>query len=168
MIIPYRNKTPKIGKNVFIAPNATIIGDVTLGDDVSVWPSAVIRGDVNPIVIGSGSNVQDGAVIHVDPDTKVFIGKNVTIGHLTHVHGATIHDECIIGSTSTVLDNAIIHSHNLIAAGALVSPRSVIEEGHLVTGLPAKIKRPLTTEEIEHIKWNAEEYINLKNEYLNQ
>ena len=71
MIIPFRNKTPKIGKNVFIAPNATIIGDVTLGDDVSVWPSAVIRGDVNPIVIGSGSNVQDGAVIHVDPDTGV-------------------------------------------------------------------------------------------------
>ena len=92
----------------------------------------------------------------------------MTIGHLTHVHGATIHDECIICSTSTVLDNAIIHSHNLIAAGALVSPRSVIEEGHLVTGLPAKIKRPLTTEEIEHIRWNAEEYINLKNEYLNQ
>ena len=168
MIIPFRNKTPNIGKNVYIAESATIIGDVTLGDDVSIWPSAVLRGDVNPIVIGKGSNVQDGAVIHVDPDTKVFIGENVTIGHLAHVHGATIHNNVLIGSTSTVLDNSIIHSNNLIAAGALVSPRTIIESGHLVIGLPATIKRPLKQSEIEHITWNAQEYVNLKNEYLNE
>jgi carbonic anhydrase/acetyltransferase-like protein (isoleucine patch superfamily) len=168
MIIPFRNKTPIIGKNVYIAESATIIGDVTLGDDVSIWPSAVLRGDVNPIVIGKGSNVQDGAVIHVDPDTKVFIGENVTIGHLAHIHGATIHNNVLIGSTSTVLDNSVIHSNNLIAAGALVSPRTIIESGYLVVGLPAIIKRPLKPSEIEHITWNAQEYVNLKNEYLNE
>lgn len=168
MLIPFRNKTPKIGKNVYIAETATIIGDVTIGDDVSIWPSAVIRGDVNPIVIGRGSNIQDGAVIHVDPDTKVFIGNYVTIGHLAHIHGATIHDYVLVGSTSTVLDNSVIQSNNLIAAGALVSPRTQIESGHLVVGLPASIKRALKQSEIEHIAWNAEEYINLKNEYLNK
>ncbi len=168
MILTFRNKTPKLGKNVYIAETATVIGDVTLGDDVSIWPSAVIRGDVNTIVIGKGSNVQDGAVIHVDPDTKVHIGENVTIGHLAHVHGATIHNNVLIGSTSTVLDNAIIHSNNLIAAGALVSPRTVIESGNLIVGLPAVSKRALKESEIEHIKWNAEEYVNLKNEYLNE
>ncbi len=168
MILTFRNKTPKLGKNVYIAETATVIGDVTLGDDVSIWPSAVIRGDVNTIVIGKGSNVQDGAVIHVDPDTKVFIGENVTIGHLAHVHGATIHNNVLIGSTSTVLDNAIIHSNNLIAAGALVSPRTVIESGNLIVGLPAVSKRALKESEIEHIQWNAEEYVNLKNEYLNE
>jgi len=168
MIVTFRNKTPKLGKNVYIAETATVIGDVTLGDDVSIWPSAVIRGDVNTIVIGKGSNVQDGAVIHVDPDTKVNIGENVTIGHLAHVHGATIHNNVLIGSTSTVLDNAIIHSNNLIAAGALVSPRTVIESGNLVVGLPAVSKRALKESEIEHIQWNAEEYVNLKNEYLNE
>ncbi|HET6784767.1 MAG TPA: gamma carbonic anhydrase family protein [Erysipelotrichaceae bacterium] len=168
MIVTFRNKTPKLGKNVYIAETATVIGDVTLGDDVSIWPSAVIRGDVNTIVIGKGSNVQDGAVIHVDPDTKVTIGENVTIGHLAHVHGATIHNNVLIGSTSTVLDNAIIHSNNLIAAGALVSPRTVIESGNLVVGLPASSKRALKESEIEHIQWNAEEYVNLKNEYLNE
>lgn len=168
MIVTFRNKTPKLGKNVYIAETATVIGDVTLGDDVSIWPSAVIRGDVNTIVIGKGSNVQDGAVIHVDPDTKVYIGENVTIGHLAHVHGATIHNNVLIGSTSTVLDNAIIHSNNLIAAGALVSPRTVIESGNLIVGLPAVSKRALKESEIEHIKWNAEEYVNLKNEYLNE
>jgi carbonic anhydrase/acetyltransferase-like protein (isoleucine patch superfamily) len=168
MILSFRNKSPKIGKNVYIAETATIIGDVTLGDDVSVWPSAVIRGDVNPIVIGRGSNVQDGAVIHVDPDTKVFIGENVTIGHLAHVHGATIHNNVLIGSTSTILDNAIIHSSNLIAAGATVSPRTIIESGHLVVGLPASIKRPLKQSEIDHIVWNAEEYVKLKDEYIKE
>lgn len=168
MLIPFRNKTPKIGKNVYIAETATIIGDVTIGDDVSIWPSAVIRGDVNPIVIGCGSNIQDGAVIHVDPDTKVFIGNYVTIGHLAHIHGATIHNYVLVGSTSTVLDNSVIQSNNLIAAGALVSPRTQIESGHLVVGLPASIKRALKQSEIEHIAWNAEEYINLKNEYLNK
>jgi len=168
MIVTFRNKTPKLGKNVYIAETATVIGDVTLGDDVSIWPSAVIRGDVNTIVIGKGSNVQDGAVIHVDPDTKVNIGEYVTIGHLAHVHGATIHNNVLIGSTSTVLDNAIIHSNNLIAAGALVSPRTIIESGNLVVGLPAVSKRALKESEIEHIQWNAEEYVNLKNEYLNE
>ena len=108
MIQSYRGKWPKLGKNVYIAPTASVIGAVTLGDDVSVWPSAVIRGDMAPIVIGDRTNIQDGAVIHTDTNSPTTIGNDVTVGHLAHIHGATIESETLIGSTSTILDFAVI------------------------------------------------------------
>jgi gamma-carbonic anhydrase len=166
MIQPYRGIWPKLGKNVYIAPTAAVIGDVTLGDDVSVWPSAVIRGDMAPIVIGDRTNIQDGAVIHTDTHSPTTIGHDVTIGHLAHIHGATIESECLIGSTSTVLDLAIVETHAMVAAGALVTPRMRIPSGQLVAGIPASIKRPLKPEEIAHIVTNAQEYLVLKSGYL--
>lgn len=166
MIQSYKGKSPILGKNVYIAPTATVAGDVVLGDDVSVWPSAVIRGDMNRIVIGERTNVQDGAVIHVDVSSPVLIGKNVTIGHLAHVHGANVEDEVLIGSASIVLDHALIKSHAMVAAGALITPNKVIESNTLVAGVPAVIKREVNASEIQHILDNAAEYVMMKNEYL--
>ncbi len=166
MIQPYRGQWPKLGKNVYIAPTASVIGNVTLGDDVSVWPSAVIRGDMAPIVIGDRTNIQDGAVIHTDYHSPTTIGSDVTIGHLAHIHGAVIESETLIGSTSTILDLAVIETHAMVAAGALVTPRARIPSGQLVAGIPAIVKRSLKPEEIEHIKANAAEYLHLKAGYL--
>jgi len=168
MIQSYRGKWPKLGKNVYIAPTASVIGDVTLGDDVSVWPSAVIRGDMAPIIIGDRTNIQDGAVIHTDNNSPTTIGHDVTVGHLAHIHGATIESETLIGSTSTILDFAVIEQHAMVAAGALVTPRTRIPAGQLVAGIPAVVKRPLKPEEIAHIVANAQEYLYLKAGYLPQ
>lgn len=168
MIQSYKGKFPILGKNVYIAPTATVAGDVVLGDDVSVWPSAVIRGDMNRIVIGDRTNVQDGAVIHVDVSSPVLIGKDVTIGHLAHVHGANVEDEVLIGSASIVLDHALIKTHAMVAAGALITPNKVIESNTLVAGVPAIVKREVTPSEIEHILSNAAEYVMMKNDYLSE
>lgn len=168
MIQPYRGQWPKLGKNVYIAPTASVIGNVTLGDDVSVWPSAVIRGDMAPIVIGDRTNIQDGAVIHTDNHSPSTIGNDVTIGHLAHIHGAIIESESLIGSTSTILDFAVVETHAMVAAGALVPPRSRVPSGQLVAGIPAAVKRPLKPEEIDHITANAQEYLYLKAGYLPQ
>jgi len=166
MIQSYQGKSPVLGKNVYIAPTATVAGDVVLGDDVSVWPSAVIRGDMNRIVIGERTNIQDGAVIHVDKDTPVMIGRDVTIGHLAHVHGANVEDEVLIGSASIVLDHALIKKHAMIAAGALITPNKIIESGVLMAGVPAVTKREVSPDEIRHILSNAADYVAMKNDYL--
>jgi len=166
MIQSYKGKSPILGQRVYIAPTATVVGDVVLGDDVSVWPSAVIRGDMNRIIIGARTNVQDGAVIHVDVDSPVYIGSDVTIGHLAHVHGANVEDEVLIGSASIVLDHALVKKHAMVAAGALVTPNKIIESGTLVAGVPAVVKREVTLDEIDHIHSNSAEYVSMKNEYL--
>lgn len=166
MIQSYKGKSPILGQRVYIAPTATVAGDVVLGDDVSVWPSAVIRGDMNRIVIGNRTNVQDGAVIHVDVESPVLIGCDVTIGHLAHVHGANVEDEVLIGSASIVLDHALVKKHAMVAAGALITPNKVIESGSLVAGVPAVVKREVSQNEIEHILSNSAEYVAMKNEYL--
>lgn len=161
MIQTYLGKTPKIGKNCFIHETAVVIGDVTLGDDVTIWPHAVLRGDMNAITIGNQTNIQDGSVIHVAPSIPTHIGSNVTIGHLVHIHGATLHDHVIVGSTAVVLDGAEIHSDVIIGAGSLIVPRSIVESGVLMTGSPATIKRKLSEKDLEHIRLNANEYVNL-------
>jgi carbonic anhydrase/acetyltransferase-like protein (isoleucine patch superfamily) len=168
MIKAHRGKYPQIGKNVYIAETATVIGDVILGDDCSVWPSAVIRGDYTHIEIGSGTNVQDGAVIHGEPTIPVHIGSRVTIGHLAHVHGARIDDDVMIGSASIVLDNVVIESHVQVAAGALVSPGKHLSSGGLYAGLPAKHMRDLSPDDIERIAHNAAHYIDEKNLFLQE
>jgi carbonic anhydrase/acetyltransferase-like protein (isoleucine patch superfamily) len=146
-IIPCRNFTPAWGENCFIAPNATIIGEVTMGDDCSVWFNAVIRGDVNTIQIGNKVNIQDNAVIHCTYNkTKTIIGNNVSIGHSAIVHGCTIEDNVLIGMGAIVMDNCHIEQNALIAAGAIVLENTRVEAGTIWAGIPAKKVKTLSPE----------------------
>lgn len=139
LILPVDGKLPEFGSNCFLAPNATIVGDVVMGNDCSVWFNAVIRGDVNSIRMGNKVNVQDGAVIHCTyQKTQAIIGNNVSIGHNALVHGCTLHDEVLIGMGAIVMDNAVVHSHTIIAAGAVVLEGTICEPGSIYAGIPAK------------------------------
>jgi carbonic anhydrase/acetyltransferase-like protein (isoleucine patch superfamily) len=154
---------PKFGSDCFIAPNATIVGDVEMGDQCSVWFNAVIRGDVNSIRMGNKVNVQDGAVIHATyQKTKAIIGNNVSIGHNAIVHGCTLHDNVLVGMGSIVMDNAIVHSNTIIAAGAVVLEGTICEAGSIYAGVPAKkvkdIAPQLISGEIDRIANNYIKY----------
>lgn len=139
VIFPVHQVWPKVGQNCFIAPNATIVGDVEMGDDCSVWFNAVIRGDVNAIRMGNKVNVQDGAVIHCTYEkTKAIIGNNVSIGHNAIVHGCVIEDNVLVGMGAIVMDNVHVGSHTIIAAGSVVLENTVIEPGSVYAGVPAK------------------------------
>src|ERR1700739_4158127 len=163
VILPVNGKLPEMGNNCFVAPNATIVGDVIMGDDCSVWFSAVIRGDVNSIRMGNKVNVQDGAVIHCTFEkTKAIIGNNVSIGHNAIVHGCVIEDNVLIGMGSIVMDNAKIGSNSIIAAGAVVLENTVVEPGSIYAGVPAKkvkdISQDLIKGEIDRIANNYLKY----------
>ena len=155
----YLNTDPKIDPSAYIAEGATVIGAVDLKRDVSIWHSAVLRGDINSITIGEGSNIQDGSVVHLADDFGVSIGKYVTVGHSAVIHACTIQDECLIGMNATILDGAIIGKQSIIGANALVTKGTQIPEGSLVLGSPAKVVRTLTKEERLSIKPWAEKYI---------
>ena len=155
----YLNTDPKIDPSAYIAEGATVIGAVDLKRDVSIWHSAVLRGDINSITIGEGSNIQDGSVVHLADDFGVSIGKYVTVGHSAVIHACTIQDECLIGMNATILDGAIIGKQSIIGANALVTKGTQIPEGSLVLGSPAKVVRPLTEEERLSIKPWAEKYV---------
>lgn len=172
-IASYQGVAPQIGAGVYLHPGAQVIGDVILGDDVSVWPGAVIRGDVNSIRIGAGTNVQDASVLHVshrsswDPGgSPLVIGSNVTIGHKVILHGCTIADECLIGMGAIVMDKVVIQPRVLLGAGSLVPEGRVLESGHLYLGSPARKVRPLTERELAHFAYSAQHYIRLKNNYM--
>ncbi|HEY3327198.1 MAG TPA: gamma carbonic anhydrase family protein [Novimethylophilus sp.] len=172
-IIPYQGILPQIGSGVYIHASAGVIGDVVLGDDASVWPGTVIRGDVNAIRIGAGTNVQDLSVLHVshksewDPGgSPLVIGSNVTIGHKVILHGCTIGDECLIGMGAIVMDKVVVQPQVLIGAGTLVPEGRVLESGHLYLGSPARKIRPLTEQERGRFLYSAKHYIRLKNSYL--
>ncbi|MFW5431857.1 MAG: gamma carbonic anhydrase family protein [Methylophilaceae bacterium] len=169
----FQNQLPEIAESVYIHPNATVIGDVTVGKDSSIWPGVVVRGDVNAISIGHGTNLQDLSMLHVshqsswDPaGAPLIIGNNVTIGHMVILHGCTIEDECLIGMGSLVMDKVIVQKHVLLAAGSLVPEGKVLESGYLYVGRPAKRVRKLTDEEIAHFMYSANHYMKLKNQYL--
>lgn len=166
MIIGFAGKSPAIGDGVFVAGNATVIGDVSLAAGSSVWFSAVLRGDLNRIEIGAGANVQDLAVIHVDRDRPARIGEGVTIGHGAIVHAATVGPFCLIGMGAIVLDGAVIGERSLVAAGSLVPPGAVIEPGSLVMGSPARAKRKLTPEELENLVASRDHYMASAAAYL--
>ncbi|GAB4327581.1 MAG: gamma carbonic anhydrase family protein [Flammeovirgaceae bacterium] len=139
-----RNFTPKWGKNCFFAENAVIVGDVVMGEECSVWFNAVVRGDVNSIIIGNKCNIQDGAVIHCTYEkSKTILGNNVSIGHNAIVHGAIIEDNVLVGMGAIVMDNAIVRSNCFIAAGAIVLENTELESGYLYAGIPAKKIKPL-------------------------
>ena len=140
---------PKFGENCFIAPNATIVGDVIMGDDCSIWFNAVIRGDVNLVRMGNKVNVQDGAVIHCTfKRTQAIIGNNVSIGHNAIVHGCTVHDNVLIGMGAIVMDNAEIGSNSIIAAGAVVLEGTKVESGSIYAGIPAKKVKEISQDQI--------------------
>jgi gamma-carbonic anhydrase len=154
----FLGKKPQIGKYVYIARGAVVIGDVTLGDHSSVWYNAVLRGDINRIVVGGYTNVQDNAVLHLENDLPCMVGNYVTIGHSAIVHACTVGDETLIGMGSVILDGAVIGKQCLIGAKALVKQDMEIPDGSFVVGVPARIVRPLTEEERAMFKPGAEKY----------
>ena len=148
LVLPYGDHLPRLGRGVFVAPNATLIGDVELGDEASVWFGAVVRGDIGSIRIGTRTNVQDLSCVHLTEGlSKTTIGADVTIGHGAILHGCTVEDGCLIGMGSVVMDNAVIGAGSVVAAGALVPPRMVVPPRSLVRGSPAKVIREVTPEE---------------------
>ncbi|MCX7712347.1 MAG: gamma carbonic anhydrase family protein [Chthoniobacterales bacterium] len=157
----YLGRQPDTSKAAFVAPNATILGSVTLGENASVFYGAILRGDIQDIIIGNGTNVQDGTIIHLADEYPAIIGDYTTIGHGAMIHACTIGNECLIGMRSTILDGAVIGDHCLVAAGAVVTPRTVIPPGSMVMGAPAKVKRQLTDEEIAGLRPWAEKYIHV-------
>ncbi|MBI1342979.1 MAG: gamma carbonic anhydrase family protein [Terrimonas sp.] len=150
LILPVENIMPQWGENCFLAPNATVVGNVIMGADCSVWFNAVIRGDVNYIRMGNKVNVQDGACIHCTYEKYgTTIGNNVSIGHHAIVHGCTLHDHVLIGMGAIVMDNAVVHSNTIIAAGAVVLENTVCESGSIYAGIPAKKVKSISAEKIE-------------------
>ncbi len=148
-----------IAESAFIAKNATILGDVQVDSEASVWYGVVARGDIEAIRIGAGSNVQDLSVLHADPSYACHIGKGVTVGHRCIVHGATVEDFALIGMGAILMNGCIIGSESIVGAGALVTEGTVIPPRSLVLGAPAKVKRQVTDEEVEHIRESAQRYI---------
>lgn len=143
-------------QNTYIAPNATVVGDVKLACDVNIWYGAVLRGDEGTITVDEGTNIQDNAVVH----DKTTIGKFCTVGHGAIIHGCTIGDRCLVGMGAIVLSGAVIGSHCMIGAGALVTGKTVAPEGSLLLGSPAKVIRPLTEDELADMEKNAQDYVN--------
>jgi carbonic anhydrase/acetyltransferase-like protein (isoleucine patch superfamily) len=164
----FDGKKPQIGKNCFIAPNATIIGDVIIGDNCSIWFGTVVRGDVNSITIGNYTNIQDNSVVHCSTNKPTTIENNVTIGHGTLVHACYIKDNALIGNRSVIHDFAVVNEYALVGAGAVVTDKTVVSPKTLVTGIPAKFKRDLSDKDIEKIVWNNKRYLELKNKYLTE
>lgn len=165
--------TPKLGQRVMIDPTAVVMGDVHLGDDVSVWPHAAMRGDVQVIRIGARTNIQDGTVLHVTHDGPynpggypLHIGDDVTIGHRALLHGCTVGNRVLVGMGAIIMDNVIVEDDVMIAAGALVTPGKHLRSGHLYAGSPAREVRTLTEQEITFLPYSAQGYINLKQRYL--
>ncbi|MEC5321231.1 gamma carbonic anhydrase family protein [Brenneria populi subsp. brevivirga] len=171
----YKGEFPVIGKNVMVDSSSVIIGKVTLGDDVGIWPLVVIRGDVNYIHIGARSNIQDGSVLHITHGTEnnpagnpLIIGEDVTVGHKAMLHGCTIGNRVLVGMGSIILDGAVIEDDVMIGAGSLVSPGKRLESGYLYLGSPAKRVRPLSPEEVAGLLYSANNYVRWKNDYLSQ
>jgi carbonic anhydrase/acetyltransferase-like protein (isoleucine patch superfamily) len=162
LILPVENKFPSWGTGCFIAPNATIVGDVIMGDECSIWFNTVVRGDVNSIRLGNKVNIQDGAVIHCTfKKTKTIIGNNVSIGHNAIVHGCEVHDNVLIGMGSIVMDNAVVHSNTIIAAGAVVLEGTICEGEAIYAGIPAKKVKDISREMVEgEINRIANNYVN--------
>ena len=164
---------PVLGNRVFVDKTACIIGDVKIGDDSSIWPMAVIRGDMNCIRIGARTNIQDGSVLHITHKSEdnpegnpLIIGDEVIVGHKAVLHGCTIHNRCLIGIGAIVLDGAIIEEEVIVAAGCLVPPGKHLLGGYLYKGNPAQQARPLTDKEKEYFSYSSSNYVQLKNEYM--
>jgi carbonic anhydrase/acetyltransferase-like protein (isoleucine patch superfamily) len=166
LIQPFKGVLPEIAGDVWVAGNAAVIGDVKIGPGSSVWYSVTIRGDVEPIRIGSGTNIQDGTVVHVQEGVSgTFIGNNVTIGHAAMLHACTLEDGSFVGMRATVLDQAVVETGAMVAAGALVTPGKIVRKGELWSGVPAKKFRDLTEEDRGYFDVSAIHYADLAAEY---
>lgn len=172
-IRPFRNISPKLGARVYVDPAAVVIGRVTLGDDVSIWPGAVLRGDVNDITLGARTNIQDGSILHVTspyPEKpqgiSIVIGQDVTVGHGVILHACTIGNCSLIGMGAIVLDGAVIEDLVLVGAGSVVTPGKRLAARGLYLGSPARRTRDLTEKEIQELRESAPHYVDLKNSYL--
>jgi len=164
---------PRLGQRVWIDPDATVIGEVSLADDVSIWPRTVMRGDVNAITVGARTNIQDGAICHVTHDGPyspggfpLVLGEDITVGHGAILHACTIGDRCLIGMGALVMDGAVVEADVMLAAGSLVSPGKHLKPGWLYRGRPAEPVRELTDKELEMLRYSAAHYVKLKDRYL--
>ncbi|MGJ7459385.1 gamma carbonic anhydrase family protein [Halomonas sp. MA07-2] len=172
-IRPWKGTTPTLGERVYIDPSSLVLGDVALGDDSSVWPMAVVRGDMHRIHIGARTSVQDGCVLHITHASDfnpggfpLSIGDDVTIGHKAILHGATLGSRILVGMGAIVMDGAVVEDEVIIAAGAVVTPGKRLESGHVYAGNPAKAMRPLKEKERAFFPYTAGNYVKLKDEYL--
>lgn len=169
----YKGVRPQLGSRVMIDPTSVVIGDVTLADDVGIWPLVVIRGDVNRITIGKRTNIQDGSVLHLthksadNPEGHpLVIGEDVTVGHKAMLHGCTVGNRVLVGMGSVLLDGVIVEDDVMIGAGSLVSPGKRLERGYLYLGSPARKVRPLTEAELSGLVYSANNYVRWKDDYL--
>ncbi|EPC00190.1 anhydrase [Litchfieldella anticariensis FP35 = DSM 16096] len=169
----FQGITPRLGERVYIDPACVVLGDVVLGDDCSVWPMAVIRGDMHRIRIGERTSVQDGCVLHITHASDfnpgghpLVIGDDVTIGHKVVLHGCTIGNRVLVGMGAIIMDGAVVEDEVIIAAGAIVTPGKRLESGHVYAGSPAKAMRPLKESEREFFPYTAGNYVKLKDQYL--
>ncbi len=165
LVLPYQNHLPRIGEDVFIAPQASVIGQTILGDKVSVWFGSVLRGDIAPVQVGEGSNIQDNSVLHVGDDEPCLVGKNVVIGHNVILHGCTIEDDCLIGMGAIVLNNAVVGKGSVVGAGSLVIQNTIIPPYSMAAGSPAKVHRPLTEKERQQYAVYGPKYIQVASNY---
>lgn len=170
---PYLAFKPVLGARVFIDPSAVVIGKVTLGDDVSIWPTTVVRGDVHSISIGARTNVQDGSILHVTHDGEyapggkaLVVGTDVTVGHRAILHACTIGNFCLVGMGSIVLDGAVLEDYVMVGAGSVVAPGKRLESRGLYVGSPARRVRDLTPRELSFLPYSAANYVKLKDDYL--
>jgi carbonic anhydrase/acetyltransferase-like protein (isoleucine patch superfamily) len=163
---PYMDKEPRIGENVFTAPGARIVGDVVVEDGVSVWFNAVVRGDMAPVRVGARTNVQDCCVLHVDHDYPLVVGRDVTVGHQAVLHGCTVEDGALVGMGARVLNGAVIGEEALVAAGALVLEEQEIPPRTLVVGMPARVARNLTDDELEKLRTSPGYYRGKAGRYI--
>jgi carbonic anhydrase/acetyltransferase-like protein (isoleucine patch superfamily) len=171
-IRPFNSQMPRLAAGVYVDPAALVIGDVEMGEDASIWPFAVARGDVHRIRIGARTNVQDGAILHVTHDGPytaggfpLLIGTDVTIGHGAVLHACTIEDACLIGMHATVLDGALVKKHGFVGAGCLVPPGKIVGEREMWLGNPGKCVRIISDQEVEMLYYSARNYVKLKNQY---
>ena len=164
---------PRIAASAYVDETALVVGNVTLAEDVSLWPQVVARGDVNFIEVGARTNIQDGTILHVSHDSEfapggfpLRIGADVTVGHQAILHGCTVQDRCLIGMAATVMDGAVVHSGAIVGAGSLVPPGHVLEGGYLYVGSPARRTRMLRDSEIAFLEYSAKHYVELKNRHV--
>ncbi|WP_163647826.1 gamma carbonic anhydrase family protein [Modicisalibacter sp. 'Wilcox'] len=169
----FRGHTPQLGERVYIDPDCVVLGDVTLGDDCSVWPMAVVRGDMHRIRVGARVSIQDGSVLHITHASDynpggypLSIGDDVTIGHKAILHGCTVGNRVLVGMNATIMDGAVVEDEVIIAAGAVVTPGKRLEGGHVYAGNPARSLRPLKDAERQFFTYTAGNYVKLKDEYL--
>ena len=165
LVLPYCDKHPQIGLEVFIAHHSSVIGEVTLGNKASVWFGAVLRGDIAPVLVGEGTNIQDNSVLHVGTGEPCIVKNNVVVGHGAILHGCTIEDNCLIGMGATVLNRAVIGQGSIVGAGALVTQDTIIPPNSLVVGTPATVKRELTEKERKQQEDYASKYIGIASDY---